>query len=1048
MLRNGAVTFVAMVASLSFPGLARAETKTDIITYHDSPALWVLGQVASVQNQETGLTESATTFHPTTARPIANYSFGKLTDTATYASDGTLSTISDGRGNVTTLQSWKRGVPGKWIHPDNASITVNIDDLGQITSLHDEEGYKTCYGYDGGGRMSSITYPSMLKVSPGVCDTTVYNQTTFTFEFVNVAEYDLPAGHWRQIEATGNAYKVSFYDALMRPLLVAEYDAVDVAGTQRFQRFQYDHEGKKTFASYPGTTAGLTTGTWTSYDAVGRAYAVTSDSELGALTTLTEFLPNGRVKTTNPRNAATTVDHQVFDVPDYSAPIKISQGTGSGEAIVNIVRDLFGKPKSIEKRNVAGTISATRSYVYDQNQRLCKVVEPETGATIMDYDGSGNLQWSASGLTSLTGLTDCNTILGRDSGRKVTRYYNSRNQLESLLFPDGRGNQTWEYSRDGLPQRVTTDNNGTGVDLVYNKYSYTRKRLLESETVQHQGGSEWLINYIYDRNGHLASQSYPSGLEISFAPNALGQATRASDQSGYVYLQNASYYPNGAVKQFTYGNGILHSMTQNARQLPLVTTDSGGTHRLQYSYDANGNVDNIYDLDTPSKNRYLFYDEVDRLTAAGSATFGGSDHYHRFTYNALDNMTSWKHAGVKDYAEYVYDQNRLASIKNTAGATIVGFGYDPQGNIQNKNGVIHDFDFGNRLRGIIGKETYMYDGQGRRLVAVNGAGGIWTQYSLSGQQTYIQSDRTGNKEENIYLAGSIVATRVWNAATGYTAKFHHTDALGSPVAVTNQAGIVVERNDYEPYGTVIGKPSYQGIGYTGHVQDAATGLTYMQQRYYDPQIGVFLSTDPVDATSDPMGQFHRYRYANSNPYKYTDPDGRFGVVGALIGAGIEAGMQIATQGKVTNWTAVGVAGAVGAVTGGLGGVIGKAAVSGTVTVGRAAFAAAAVGGAANATGKVVEGALTGKPASAKEVAVAAAAGMVGGGVGARIGLNRVAKLDGMAAGNGMAGYLGRTTQAAAQQGGKIVEPRTATGQKVAQTAADTAVSYLEKKANR
>lgn len=107
-----------------------------------------------------------------------------------------------------------------------------------------------------------------------------------------------------------------------------------------------------------------------------------------------------------------------------------------------------------------------------------------------------------------------------------------------------------------------------------------------------------------------------------------------------------------------------------------------------------------------------------------------------------------------------------------------------------------------------------------------------------------------------------------------TVEYIHTDALGSPVAVTNQAGQVIERDDYEPYGAMIGKPDYQGIGYTGHVQDAATGLTYMQQRYYDPQLGLFLSVDPVTAYSDPVGQFHRYRYANNNPYKFIDPDGR------------------------------------------------------------------------------------------------------------------------------------------------------------------------------
>jgi RHS repeat-associated protein len=58
------------------------------------------------------------------------------------------------------------------------------------------------------------------------------------------------------------------------------------------------------------------------------------------------------------------------------------------------------------------------------------------------------------------------------------------------------------------------------------------------------------------------------------------------------------------------------------------------------------------------------------------------------------------------------------------------------------------------------------------------------------------------------------------------------------------------------------------------VEDAQTGLDYMQQRYYDPGIGRFLSTDPVTAYEKPMTNFNRYVYALNNPYRFTDPDGR------------------------------------------------------------------------------------------------------------------------------------------------------------------------------
>lgn len=48
----------------------------------------------------------------------------------------------------------------------------------------------------------------------------------------------------------------------------------------------------------------------------------------------------------------------------------------------------------------------------------------------------------------------------------------------------------------------------------------------------------------------------------------------------------------------------------------------------------------------------------------------------------------------------------------------------------------------------------------------------------------------------------------------------------------------------------------------------------MQQRYYDPAIGRFLSVDPVGADPSSGANFNRYWYANDNPYKFTDPDGR------------------------------------------------------------------------------------------------------------------------------------------------------------------------------
>jgi len=107
-----------------------------------------------------------------------------------------------------------------------------------------------------------------------------------------------------------------------------------------------------------------------------------------------------------------------------------------------------------------------------------------------------------------------------------------------------------------------------------------------------------------------------------------------------------------------------------------------------------------------------------------------------------------------------------------------------------------------------------------------------------------------------------------------TVTYIHADGLGSIVAESDAEGNVTRRENYEPYGQGLGEHASNGPAYTGHVSDAATGLSYMQQRYYDPLVGRFLSADPVTAYSNPVTAFSRYRYANNNPYLFRDPDGR------------------------------------------------------------------------------------------------------------------------------------------------------------------------------
>ena len=125
-------------------------------------------------------------------------------------------------------------------------------------------------------------------------------------------------------------------------------------------------------------------------------------------------------------------------------------------------------------------------------------------------------------------------------------------------------------------------------------------------------------------------------------------------------------------------------------------------------------------------------------------------------------------------------------------------------------------------------------------------------------------------------------------ALAQSIEYYHTDALGTPVTITDADRNVLEHREYEPYGELLSGPVTDGPGYTGHEADAATGMVYMQQRYYDPGIGRFLSVDPVTPDGN-GGNFNRYRYANDNPYAFADPDGRFALVPPCNGCGERSG---------------------------------------------------------------------------------------------------------------------------------------------------------------
>jgi RHS repeat-associated protein len=620
----------------------------------------------------------------------------------------------------------------------------------------------------------------------------------------------------------------------------------------------------------PPTVSLMTPSSGATMPAGGALTLTASAADTDGSITSVKFLANGSVLTSKP-----------------SAPYTFSWSTATpgSYSITALATDNKGATTTSIAASVsvlaAGTVSETRFYVYDSGKRLCKVINPESGATVIFYDVAGNISWTADGL-DLPSTVDCQYDQVPVS-KRTTREYDSRNRVTKVLTPEHTADVLTDYFPDGAIKKLTASNTG-GFNVVTD-YTYNKRRLLTSET-QTNGVPQYSLGYAYNADGNLQELTYPGGEKVTYSLDGLGRITKVAG-SGNVYASNVQYHLGGAIKSFTYGSGATHTMTQNGRRLPWQVIDAKGSTVIlndEYKYDANGNVTDITDLRTTgtSTTRGMSYDDLDRLEVAigpwGTASYA---------YDALDNLRS-ANQGSRQF-RYNYDANwRLATIKSPAGATLYSFSHDDAGNLVGKNSQHFGFDIANRMTSAdvlsgIGSQVYRYDGLGRRVQTTDPDGDsdptddpktYWT-YSRAGQVMYSTEARRSRDVAYIYLGNSQIATRVqnWYPVSTVEVRYQHTDALGSPVVETDETASVAstKRTAYAPYGEALSPTIVDGAGYTGHVMDAGTGLTYMQQRYYDPSLGRFLTVDPA---LDSGRLFNRYAYAANSPFRGTDPDGR------------------------------------------------------------------------------------------------------------------------------------------------------------------------------
>jgi RHS repeat-associated protein len=353
---------------------------------------------------------------------------------------------------------------------------------------------------------------------------------------------------------------------------------------------------------------------------------------------------------------------------------------------------------------------------------------------------------------------------------------------------------------------------------------------------------------------------------------------------------------------------------------------SGLTTTLQdssYTYLVNNNIAAIESLPVDvvsgaqvnvSQVRFEYtYDGLSRLIDAkgqyAASRFGNADPqdktFHRkYEYAANGNLTAKEErdfttGNLTDRWNYSYNNHRAVSISSTTTAnTRLNMSYDAKGNMTSKedtrDGLLKtmQFDSNNRIRkvsdAINGKVigNYYYDDQGFRVRRISEKTDPQTSQTYTIEMQYHnkyfgferQLDSVGaeisgshHAVNNVYLNG----TRIAAVTAKGQSRYYLADQVDSVNVVTNEAGTVLARTEYLPYGeewVKSGDANYKGK-FNGQELDTESGFYYYNARHYDPQIARFVTADTVVDGASTTAGWNRYMYVHGNPVMYKDPSG-------------------------------------------------------------------------------------------------------------------------------------------------------------------------------
>jgi YD repeat-containing protein len=491
----------------------------------------------------------------------------------------------------------------------------------------------------------------------------------------------------------------------------------------------------------------------------------------------------------------------------------------------------------------------TSSLRYDLRGRKIGMNDPDMGAWTYTYDALGQLisQTDAKGQTS----TQQYDLLGRlTSKQQATQknYWVYDQYADGTACTKGIGKLCETYSDNGYRNKVSYDSLGRPVSTT--------------TTVD----TTYTSSTTFDAQGRVDTQTWPTGIATKNTYNTLGALTSINLASnGQRLWQPLAYNERGQMTRFKYGNGVETTTTYAADTGKIQAIQAGtgnAVQNQQYQFDEVGNLTQRIDSNTGVTETYS-YDSLNRLQTQ-SLIAGTVTRINTWQYNALGNILSQTEVGA-----YLYNASGQNSTRPHATTQVLGtvgqyidpkYSYDAAGNLQtvssrNGNGRSHYFTSFNMPESLAStgsnpaSAAFIYGTDNQRVKEIlartqNGSVKTRTVYQIhpdnAGGLYYEKEQKEdGSIEHRHYVGGSILITSVGSAPSTITAtKYWHKDHLGSNVAITDAAGVVIERMAYDPFGkrrTTGGAYDQNGTlrgantdrGFTGHEHLDDLGFIHM-----------------------------------------------------------------------------------------------------------------------------------------------------------------------------------------------------------------------------